>query len=162
MKIAGIINLRRQKRRIKKFITNKKLTPKKIALYIVGGIFALIVIAFLWNLKDLPTPAKLAKLHQTESTKLVDRNGKTLYETGEERRTVLEQKNIPEIVKQATISAEDANFYKHSGVDFRGIGRAALSDILNLSLSQGGSTITQQFVKNALLSNEKTFTRKRL
>lgn len=160
MKIAGIVNLKKQKRRLKRFAINKRLTPKKVILYTLGGIFGIIILMFLWNLKDLPTPAKLAKIHATESTKILDRNGTTLYETGEERRTVIDKSAIPDKVKQATVAAEDANFYSHSGVDFKGILRAAISDVLHLNLSQGGSTITQQFVKNALLSNEKTFSRK--
>lgn len=160
MKIAGIVKLKKQQNKIKRIIKNKRLTPKKVALYFFGGIIGIIVLMFIWNLKDIPTAAKLAKLHTTESTKILDRNGGVLYQTGEERRTVIDKKDMPDIVKNATIAAEDANFYTHGGVDFKGIARAAISDVLHLSLSQGGSTITQQFVKNALLSNEKTFSRK--
>jgi 1A family penicillin-binding protein len=160
MKIAGIVNIKKQKNKIKRLIKNKRFSPKKITLYTAGVVFGIVVLMFVWNLKDIPTPTKLAKLHTTESTKILDRNGGVLYQTGEERRTVIDKKDIPDIIKNATIAAEDANFYNHSGVDFKGIARAAVSDILHLSLAQGGSTITQQFVKNALLSNEKTFSRK--
>lgn len=160
MKIAGIANLKRQKTKIKQLIKKKRLTWKKALLYTVGAFFAFIVLLFVWNLKDIPTPAKLAKLHTTESTQILDRNGNVLYKTGEERRTSIDKKDMPDLVKKATVAAEDAKFYSHGGVDFKGIARAAISDILKLKLSQGGSTITQQFVKNALLTNEKTFSRK--
>lgn len=138
----------------------KKLRNKKALKYFFGFLALFIVLTVLWVSKDLPTPAKLAKLHATESTKIMDRNGAVLYQTGEERRTVIEFDKIPQYAKQATLAAEDANFYKHGGVDFKGIARAAFKDILNMSTAEGGSTITQQFVKNALLTNQKTFSRK--
>lgn len=162
MKIAGIINTK-NKPPYKKLPfrgIRKKLRNKKAIAYFFGFLLLFVVLTVLWISKDLPTPAKLAKLHATESTKILDRSGNILYQTGEERRTVIDKDQIPENVKKATLAAEDANFYQHGGVDFKGIARAALKDILHFSTSQGGSTITQQFVKNALLTNEKTFTRK--
>jgi len=160
VKLGGILKFK--PRRVLPLRRTKldKAKKKKIILYCIGGFFGLIVLMFLWNLKDLPTPAKLAQLHATQSTKILDRNGSVLYATGDEKRTSIEKKDIPKTIKDATISAEDANFYRHGGVDFKGIARAAVNDILKLKLSQGGSTITQQFVKNAILTNQKTFTRK--
>lgn len=138
----------------------KTLRNKRLIWTLVGFLGLFLVLSLLWISKDLPTPAKIAKLHSTESTKILDRNGNTLYQTGEERRTSITFDQIPNSVKNATLAAEDSNFYNHGGVDFKGIARAAIKDILHLSTSQGGSTITQQFVKNAILTNEKTFTRK--
>lgn len=159
VKLGGILKIKP-----KRFLPPRKKLDKakkrKIILYSIGGFFGLIVLMFLWNLKDLPTPAKLAQLHAIQSTKILDRNGNLLYATGDEKRTSIDKKDIPQNIKMATISAEDANFYKHGGVDFKGIARAVFTDILNLNKSQGGSTITQQFVKNAVLTGQKTFTRK--
>jgi len=68
--------------------------------------------------------------------------------------------DVPDYVKNATIAIEDKNFYKNPGVDWRGIARSLYTHITHRSASQGGSTITQQFVRNAILTREKTLTRK--
>jgi len=143
----------------------KKLVPRKIKirnaiLYTLGGIVLLVALLFAWYAKDLPTPANLAKLHATESTKIMDRSGNVLYQTGEERRTVINKDQIPQVMKNATLAAEDSGFYNHGALDYKGLARAAFSDVLHLKKSQGGSTITQQFVKNSLLTGQKSFSRK--
>lgn len=163
------------KERIKKFFSKfsrkdskkkvKKLTPrrlKKRILQIVGIVFLFIVILFAWYAKDLPTPGKIQDRYPVESSKIMDRNGNILYDVhGEQKRTVVEGEEIPEVIKQATISAEDKNFYKHWGIDIKGITRAAINNITGkYSYTSGGSTITQQYVKNALLSPKKTIDRK--
>jgi len=160
MKIGGILNLKPSQSKSTKPYRPQKRNWKKTLLYGLGGFVLFIVLLFAWYAKDLPTPGKLAKLRAAESTRILDRNGLPLYETGEERRTVVNKEDIPDNMKNAIISAEDANFYKHGAVDFRGITRAAVADILNLKVSQGGSTITQQFVKNAILTNKKSLSRK--
>lgn len=163
MKLGGIAKVK-QPLDLKKVINSVKNTSakkrKNFILYTLSGFVLIIVLMFVISLKDLPTSAKLASLHAADSTKILDRNGKLLYETGEQKRTVIDQKDMPTNLRNAVVSAEDANFFKHNGIDFRGIGRAALSDIFNFNSSQGGSTITQQFVKNAILTNKKTFSRK--
>ena len=113
-------------------------------------------------LKDLPHPERITERTVAESTKLYDRTGQVLlYEVhGEEKRTVIPFQEIPSQVKNATLAAEDINFYSHSGLDFRGILRAVLANLKSGSLSQGGSTITQQLIKGTLLGPEKTFRRK--
>ena len=84
-----------------------------------------------------------------------------LYEIhGEENRTIIDIEDIPEDVIHATISVEDQEFYDHIGFDAVGITRALLTNVQEGEAAQGGSTITQQLVKNAILTNEKTFTRK--
>ena len=84
-----------------------------------------------------------------------------LYEVhGEERRTVIPFADIPDVVKQATIAVEDANFYRHGGIDPRGVLRALLTDIRQGGFRQGGSTITQQLVKKSFFGDERTITRK--
>lgn len=91
----------------------------------------------------------------------MDRNGKLLYEVhGEENRTLMKIEDIPDPIKKATVAVEDQDFYKHMGVDIRGVARAFIYDVFHRQASQGGSTITQQFVKNALLTNDKSISRK--
>ncbi|MBI4128070.1 MAG: transglycosylase domain-containing protein [Parcubacteria group bacterium] len=118
------------------------------------------VIAFAVVARDLPKVTGLTEA--PESTRIYDRTGThLLFEFhGNERRTRVPLYEIPEVMREATIALEDKNFYSHRGVSFRGILRALFRDVTMGELSQGGSTITQQLVKNALLSSEKTFTRK--
>ena len=124
------------------------------------GVFALALLAF-WYIKDLPDPSNILSQGFAESTKIYDRTGKELlYQIGQERRTVIGLEELPAHVRWATLVAEDADFYKHPGIDVTGILRAAWNDLRSRALEQGGSTITQQFVKNALLAPEKTFSRK--
>lgn len=121
-----------------------------------------IIISFAYLAKDLPSAESLTERHLTESTKIYDRTGKIiLYDVhGEEKRTVIPFTEIPQYLKDATIVAEDANFYHHFGLDFKGIIRAFLADLRGQQVSQGGSTITQQFIKNAILTSERTLGRK--
>ncbi len=160
MKLGGIVNLRNSRKlRLPKTKEEKKIFKKKLLNFFLGFV-GFIVLLFLWYAKDIPTPAKLAKLHASESTRILAKNGDVLYETGNERRTILDKKDIPDNIRQATVAVEDANFYKHGGVDFKGLARAIGKDIFSLRLAQGGSTITQQFVKNAVLTNQKSISRK--
>jgi membrane peptidoglycan carboxypeptidase len=111
---------------------------------------------------SLPDPNKLNARIVPQSTKIYARDGTTLlYEVhGEAKRTLITLKDVPDYVKQATIAIEDKNFYKNPGVDWKGILRSVWVDVTKGSLSQGGSTITQQFVRNAILTREKSWTRK--
>ncbi|MBI4225618.1 penicillin-binding protein [Candidatus Roizmanbacteria bacterium] len=111
---------------------------------------------------QLPSPMSLKDYKVIPlSTHILDRNGKLLYEIfKEEKRTLVKVKELPIHVKQATIATEDKNFYKHGGISFvGGILRAIKDTILKRKL-QGGSTITQQLVKSALLTPERTVRRK--
>ncbi len=144
---------------------------KKRGLRQQAGVFALIFFALagagtgLWAYSivgNLPDPERLTERAVIQSTKIYDRTGEILlYEIhGEEKRTVIPLEEIPENVRRATIAAEDARFYDHFGIDFRGILRAFLKDVKDRDIRQGGSTITQQLIKNSLLTSEQTFTRK--
>jgi len=123
---------------------------------------ALIISTFYWLiLRDLPSPAKLGRYDVPIATKIYDRNGTLLFDifVGQNRSPV-PLSDIPKVVRDATIAIEDKNFYKHSGINpVGGIVRALYASILNKKL-QGGSTITQQLVKSALLTPERTLTRK--
>ncbi|OGF22928.1 hypothetical protein A2Y83_02085 [Candidatus Falkowbacteria bacterium RBG_13_39_14] len=113
--------------------------------------------------KDLPTADKLIERDIALSTKIYDRTGEVvLYDIhGDEKRTMIRLDEIPEYMKQATITAEDRTFYDHHGFNLKGIMRALIKNSLQGTLhGQGGSTITQQLVKNAILSSEKTYSRK--
>jgi len=130
---------------------------------ILAGIGAVAVAGvFIYFAKDLPSPGKVNKRIVTESTKIYDRTGQNmLYEVhGEEKRTLVSLKDIPDTVKYATIALEDQDFYKHHGVKVTSIMRAVIKDVTRGGAVQGGSTITQQFVKNSLLTSEKALTRK--
>jgi|APSaa5957512622_1039677.scaffolds.fasta_scaffold15624_2 1A family penicillin-binding protein len=135
-----------------------KKHPKATTAFLVGGLFALILAFNL--LKDLPSPGKLSSGEFPVSTKILDRNGKLLYEIyADQNRTPINIKDLPDHILKATIAIEDKNFYKHHGFDFKGISRALINTLFNKKL-QGGSTITQQLVKTTLLSPERTIKRK--
>lgn len=133
-----------------------------IALFGLLTAVLAVVGVFAYFIKDLPDPNKVNKRIVAESTKIYDRTGQhILYEIhGEERRTLIPFEDMPGSIRWATIASEDQDFYSHYGIKFSSIARAVLKDILNRGASQGGSTITQQFVKNSILTSEKTLTRK--
>jgi len=110
---------------------------------------------------ELPSPTDIGKLNYPLSTHMYDRNGKLLYEIyKDQNRTSTKLAELPKYIYQATIAIEDKNFYNHSGVSLvGGILRAARDTYLKKGL-QGGSTITQQLVKSALLTPERTVERK--
>lgn len=117
---------------------------------------------FIYYAKDLPRPEKFTERVFAQSTKIYDRTGKVLlYELyGEEKREIIPLGEVPEYLKQAIVSAEDANFYSHFGIDFGGILRAVR---INLQLKKpiyGGSTISQQLIRSTFLTREKTIKRK--
>lgn len=127
--------------------------------FLVGGSL-LSFLVFAYYSKDLPSPKRLVDRDLALSTKIYDRNGELLYDVyGEENRTLIRLEDVPQDLIDATLATEDADFYFHRGFDILGVGRAFYNIIMRHSL-QGGSTITQQLVKNALLSPERTFTRK--
>lgn len=119
-------------------------------------------LAGVFLLRDLPNPFTISERKVAESTKIYDRTGTVLlYEVhGEEKRTVVPFDRFSQDLKDATIVAEDFNFYEHGGIDLRSLLRAVFVDVLRGKRAQGGSTITQQLVKNAFLTPEKTLTRK--
>lgn len=119
---------------------------------------------FFINSKDLPSYEQLERYQPPIVTRFYASDGKLLEEYAKEHRVFIPIESIPPMVRNAFISAEDQNFYTHPGVDFTGIMRAAIKNILAMSQGKkslvGGSTITQQVVKNFLLTNEKSLNRK--
>lgn len=131
-------------------------------LALVGG-FGLFVMIQHYG-KQLPTLEKLQNYQPANSTRLYAGDGRLLTEYATEKRVFVPLSAIPKQVINAFISAEDKNFYQHSGVDFQGIMRAVYVNFANMGKKDtplvGASTITQQVVKNFLLTNEQSFERK--
>ena len=151
----------------------KNLALLAIALGFAGSLMLVGLMAFISG--QLPNPNSLTERSISQTTKIYDRTGEhLLYEIfGSENRTLkkvqegfckddkdldVDKNGIPLFALQATIAAEDRGFCKHNGFDIKGIVRAFLENLRGNRV--GGSTLTQQLVKNAILSNEKTFTRK--
>lgn len=123
------------------------------------GVIA-IYITFIWYAKDLPDPNRLSSKGNESGTKIVDRNDQPIFELyGDKNRVLIKLEDINPRVLHATLSAEDADFYVHSGFSVRGMVRAIRNTATGEGL-QGGSTLTQQVVKNALLTQDRTIDRK--
>jgi penicillin-binding protein 1C len=142
----------------KKIVKNKH--GKKI-LYSLLALFIAFIIGSIYLLKDLPSPRRLTHAdNYAVSTQIFDRNGKLLYEIfADENRIPVTINSLPDHVAQASIAIEDKYFYNHFGFDIIGILRALKTNITGGRL-EGGSTITQQLVKNGLLSKERSVKRK--
>ncbi|MDP3974406.1 MAG: transglycosylase domain-containing protein, partial [bacterium] len=122
----------------------------------------LLIFLYFFIFYKLPTPYSLKNYNVVPlATHIMDRNGKLLYKIfKDEKRTQIKLSQLPDYVSQATIATEDKNFLKHGGISiFGGIFRAVKDTLLKQQL-QGGSTITQQLVKSALLTPERTIRRK--
>ncbi len=148
------------------------MDKKKIKKYIKNIFyfsFLFVFILFFWGvififitLKNFPQPEKFTESIIPQSSKIYDRTGKIiLYEiSGDIKSTYISFDQIPQNLKNAVIAIEDKDFYQHKGIDFRDILRAILVDIKLKKFAQGGSTITQQLVRNYFLTQKKTIKRK--
>lgn len=152
-----------QSRRLRfrrQYLKQRLIAYSLIAIFatiLIGFIFSFLI--FAWYAKDLPSPSKLSQV-TGYSTVFQDRKGKVLYDMYKDKNRVpVTFEEVPDYLKQATIAIEDKNFYKHGGISQFGIIRAAINIALGRGL-QGGSTITQQLIKNALLSSRRTIARK--
>ncbi len=133
---------------------------KKVALSVFGSLVVLLIYFFIFY--KLPSPQSLKDYKATPlSTHILDRNGKLLYQLyQEQKRSPIKIDVLPKYVFQASIAIEDKNFYQHNGISiFGGMFRAIKDSLLRQQL-QGGSTITQQLVKSALLTSDRTIQRK--
>lgn len=141
------------KRFVEKFKEDVRFRKKVI-------FFSILTAGLLWLFWGVPLPTNLSSKQFPVSTKIFDRKGKVIFEFfADQRRTPVELEDLPEYVSQTTIAVEDKNFYKHYGFSMSGITRAAYNTVFKRKV-QGGSTLTQQLVKNALLTPERTVKRK--
>jgi len=149
--------------------TYKKNKKKRIIFWVLAVLllgFVLMAFSglglFIYYAKDLPRPEKFAERAFIESTKIYDRTGETvLYELyGEEKREIISLNDMPEHLKQAVLSTEDARFYSHHGIDFWGILRAIKINLDIGKATYGGSTISQQLIRSTFLTLEKSIKRK--
>lgn len=134
---------------------------KYIAFLFLAGCL-LILALFIYYTWDLPKPEKFTETPFIQSTKIYDRTGKVLlYDIyGEEKREIVSFDKISDNLKRAVLASEDSRFYQHGGIDFEAILRAVLVDLKLQSVSQGGSTITQQLIRSVYLTNQKSISRK--
>jgi len=134
----------------------------KYAAFLFLGGCSLLLILFIYFTWDLPKPEKFTETPFIQSTKIYDSTGKVLlYDIyGEEKREIVPFDKISENLKNAVLSSEDSRFYQHGGIDLFGISRAIWVALTSQTISQGGSTITQQLIRSVYLTNQKSITRK--
>ncbi len=149
---------------MKEFISELWKNGKKPILYLAGlGILMLIltpILTYAYFVRDLSSKESILN-RKNAGVVLQDRNGTpffTFYEARTKNNVPLDQ--IPEYAQEAVIASEDKDFYSHPGFSIEGIGRALLANIKSESISQGGSTLSQQLIKNTLLTHDQTFLRK--
>jgi len=147
------------KTRLKKFWTRKN----EIIVGSIAGFLLLTSVLILWVASfKLPDLGSFENRVVSQSTKIYDRTGTILlYDINQGvRRTVVKSEDISRNVKNAAVAIEDAEFYQHHGIKPTAILRAVIANLLSRGYGQGGSTITQQVIKNALLTQDKSISRK--
>ena len=127
-------------------------------LFLCGVLLAGMALALAWpNLPDLNA---MTDYRPRVPLRVYTADRVLIGEFGEERRNVLRFNEIPDVMKSAVLAAEDDRFYQHGGIDWVGVVRAGLTNLVNMSKTQGASTITMQVARNFYLSSEKTYSRK--
>ncbi|MFM9869968.1 transglycosylase domain-containing protein, partial [Achromobacter xylosoxidans] len=127
-------------------------------LFLCGVLLAGMALALAWpNLPDLHA---MTDYRPRVPLRVYTADKVLIGEFGEERRNVLRFNEIPDVMKSAVLAAEDDRFYQHGGIDWTGVVRAGLTNLINMSKTQGASTITMQVARNFYLSSEKTYSRK--
>lgn len=125
-------------------------------LFVLFGLGILSLVSFVFGMmmavsQDLPAIYNFAEYKASKNSEAVDASGQPIGTlTSNQNKILLSSEQISPNIKNAVVSIEDSRFYEHEGVDLRGIARALVKDVLSQSAAQGGSTITEQFVKNAL------------
>jgi len=154
--------------RVKNQVAHNKGGPRKIWKWIkwlliafMVGCTAVGIIVLAMVLPNLPDIDNIQNLVAAQSSVIYDREGNLLYTIhGEENRENISLADVPQHAIEAVLSIEDDQFYEHGGVDFLAVMKAVCHEVHICSTPRGGSTITQQFIKNAFLSSERTYTRK--
>lgn len=148
---------KQQKSQKKSLSMFKKILLSLVALGIVGMLVG--VASFAYLVKDAPKlDPKLLK--DPISSKILDKDGNLIAEVGAANREYVDYKDIPKTVEDAFLATEDYRFYQHHGIDLVRLGGAVLANLQHGFGSEGASTITQQVVKNSLLTPQKTLKRK--
>lgn len=156
---SGSWKARKEYRRLWRFKFLSNLSTGMLLL--VVGFLLVLFGSVVFFATQVPSPQDLTNRDIAQATKIYDRNNELLYDIYlDQNRTPVKLDEIPKHVKDATIAIEDKDFYKHGGFSLTGITRAFLDTLTSRSIAGGGSTLTQQLVKNALLSGERTVTRK--
>jgi 1A family penicillin-binding protein len=162
----AIADARAYARRLRRALWSKRSRALYTSL-IAGGGFAAVIIGAVTATSvmssyasDISSPSAVLSKKKTGTT-ILDRNGQVLFEGyGGQANTVVPLSELPKSLKDATLAAEDPQFYEHPGFSWRGITRAAWVDVTHQGTLEGGSTLTQQLVKNALLTSDRSFERK--
>jgi penicillin-binding protein 1A len=133
-----------------------------VVLAISGALAGIMLMAFAAAIiyPTLPSLEALTDYQPKIPLRVYSADGKLIAEFGEERRAVVRIEDVPRPMTHAILAAEDERFYQHSGVDYMGVARAALSNFISGGVRQGASTITMQVARNFFLSKERTLTRK--
>ena len=129
-----------------------------IAFFVVAFVLGVVIGKLL--MKDMPSIRNLENYSPPIMTRVFSDDGREIFRFGEEKRILIDQKSIPSFLAKAIIATEDSRFYRHSGIDFKGIIRAAVHNLRSMDRAQGGSTLTQQLARNLFLKPDKTFKRK--
>jgi penicillin-binding protein 1A len=127
---------------------------------VLAGAAVVGLFVYFGNDSRLPTIESLRDYRPKQVTRLLDRHGSPIAEIGLEKRTFVPYAEIPKILVNAVVAAEDADYWHHAGLDYRGMARAFIENVLRGRTAQGGSTITQQVIKTFLLTPERTMRRK--
>src|SRR6476469_3801858 len=137
--------------------SKRKPRLKKLRiLFVLLGLAVLAVVSMVFGMmaavsRDLPAIYNFAQYKASKNSEVYDSSGEPIGTlTSDQNKILLTSGQISPNIKNAVVSIEDSRFYEHSGVDFQGIARALVKDVLSQSAQQGASTITEQFVKNAL------------
>jgi penicillin-binding protein 1A len=151
--------LRREERRERR--RNRPRVKKLRFALVTIGLCALAMVSWMFGIlmavaQDLPDLEAKAQFDRAQNSVVYAKDGETQIATltGNQQRILLESSEIDQTMKQAVVAIEDERFYEHRGIDYLGLARALREDILSGSAAQGGSTITQQFVKNALAAQD--------
>ncbi|WP_083402429.1 transglycosylase domain-containing protein [Bacillus sp. MUM 116] len=152
---------RQQQQRSNKSPKQRTLLKKVLLGCLILGVvsFGIVGVTFAAMITDAPK-LDSSKLVDPLPTKFYDKDGNFLYEYGKQNRTKITYAQVPKMLEHAFIATEDTHFYEHHGVDIKGTFRAIFENVTGHFGSQGGSTITQQVIKNSFLTPQKTIKRK--
>ena len=140
--------------------------PRVLVILLTAALItaAALVLAFAGTLQylgpEIPAAAQLREIRVQLPLQVRSRDDKLIAQFGEQRRIPLRHEEIPQVVMDAFLAAEDARFYTHPGVDWQGLVRALLSNVAAGGVREGGGTITMQLARNTVLSSERTLRRK--